>query len=68
MKPFKEIPQPLDKTKKTLRLIAPVTVPTDLDPSYLMDAFYQLCVEKGWECQGGGVQFPDSLEFIKEEK
>ena len=68
LKPFKEIIQPTDKTKKTVRLMVPVTVPANLHPSKVMDAFYDLCKEKGWDCMGGGVQFPDNDESIIESK
>ena len=59
MKNFKDIEQPKDKTKKTVRLIAPVIVPKDLDPFVVMDLFIDFCKENGWLCEGGGVQFPD---------
>lgn len=65
MKPFKDIVQPIDKTKKILRIIAPVEVPIDLNPADLFDAFYDLCEAKGWKCNGGGVQFPDDETTIK---
>lgn len=59
MKPFKDIEQPIDKTRNVLRIIAPVEVDIDLNPYDLFDAFYDLCEQKGWVCKGGGAQFPD---------
>lgn len=60
MKSFKDLKQPTDKTKKLLRLIAGVVVPTDIEPDILMDRFIEFCDKNGWVCQGGGVQFPDN--------
>ena len=59
MKPFKEIKQLEDKTKKNLRIVAPVEVPKKLQAFKLMDVFIKMCKEKGWHCNGGGVQFPN---------
>ena len=68
MKPFKEIVQPVDKSKKILRIIAPVEVPVEMSPFALFDEFMSLCEKKGWKCSGGGVQFPDDDPTVEKSK